>query len=168
MKKILVILLVCLAGCYNQKKAQRNFSRAAINYPEIPAQYCSNAFPVKEIIREGKDSITTDTLWVQGETVRDTIKKDSVIYITTTIQLPGKVITNNFYKTDTIVKENTAKLEACEIERRKVIALLETQTNKADKWQAIAKKRFWIIAGLSALLIFGLISTIKSKVYAAK
>lgn len=160
------LILIFLCGCYNYRKAANQFGRASISYPEIPAQYCSVAYPVKEKIIQGKDSIKTDTLFVGGgEIIFDTVyKKDSVFFYTTE-RLPGKVITNTIFKTDTIIRENKAALALCDIERGKAIRLLESKTAESDKWRRIAKKRFWIIVGMGLFIAIQIYGLLRNKIF---
>jgi hypothetical protein len=47
MKYILIILLLC--GCYSERKATQQFSRAAVAYPAIGANYCATTYPVHTV-----------------------------------------------------------------------------------------------------------------------
>lgn len=40
------LLIVLLSGCYSISKAKSQFSRAAVAYPELPADYCARTYPV--------------------------------------------------------------------------------------------------------------------------
>lgn len=151
MKYLIIILL--LASCYSQKKATEQFNKAALNYPEIPATFCANEFPVKDSVI--KDTvITTDTVLIQSGITEDTIivKVKDTLRVTIIRELPGKVITNTIHIRDTIIRENTAALKSCEIDKSKAIGLLVKKTDEAEKYKGQAKKRGLFMWGLLALI----------------
>src|SRR6185436_7499790 len=63
MKSISVILIILLAGCYTQKKAERDTSKALERYPEVVAKIARDSFPC---INTGADTtyITDDSMWL--------------------------------------------------------------------------------------------------------
>lgn len=151
---IAALVASLLQGCYTQQKAKNQFGKAAITYPEIPARYCATTYPAKEVLIKGKDSLLIDTIYTgTGEFITDTIVKNDTIFYHTVERLPGTVITKTIARVDTAYIENTAALALCDIERGKAIGLLDKKTIEADRWRAIAKKRFWIIVGLGLILM---------------
>lgn len=150
MKYLLLLILLC--GCYTERKAKEQFSKAAIAYPKIPAEFCANEFPVKDSIITDT-LLTTDTLYVEGLSDTIMIQDFDTVRITITKTLPAKIITNTVHIRDTIIRENTAALKSCEIDKSKTIDLLVKKTAEADKYKGQAKKRGWIMWGLIALLI---------------
>lgn len=159
-----LLLLILLSGCYTRQKATNQFSRAAVAYPELPAGYCARTYPPKDSLIKGDSVVTFDTIYTGGETVFDTVRVADTIRIVKTIQLPGTRIIERVYKTDTIVKINTAALDLCSIERGRALALAEDKTAEAAKWRALAKKRFWIITGMGAAMALGLFLALRRKV----
>lgn len=158
---IILFVLLFFSGCYSERKAKDQFSKAAIAYPAIPAEYCATAFPVKDSIIKGDSIISFDTLYIEGGIVTDTVIDKDTVRITTTKTLPAKIITNTVHIRDTLIQENTAKIKACEIDKNKMIGLLEKKTSESESWQAKAKKRgkiMWllilIIIGLGAWKIY--------------
>lgn len=154
------MLSLLLTGCgYPESKARSQFSRAAAAFPIIPAEYCAQTYPVKEKVITGKDSVRVDTLWADSSSttvVRDTIRfKDTVIIQTVKI-LPGKTIRETFIRTDTVYKENTAALDACNIALRSSVINLEKANAEWEKWMQRAKLRWWIIAALITVLGLGI------------
>src|SRR6188768_1720920 len=127
MKKWAFILLIGLASCYTEKKARNQFSKAAIAYPRLPADYCATTYPVKDSIITDT-LITTDTLYIEGQDLTDTIRLNDTVRITITKQLPGKIITNTIHVTDTIYRENTAATAACRIDNGNLTSLLVSVT----------------------------------------
>ena len=160
----LILFATFLGGCYSQRKAKTQFSRAAVAFPELPAQYCSTTYPVKEKVIKGADSLIFDTIYTDGETITETVYHLDTVFVYTKEILPGQVINRTQLRVDTIYQENTAALGLCSIERGKAISLLQDKTKEADKWRRIAKKRFWIIAGMGAVMLLGLLAMIRKKV----
>jgi len=156
---VLILIVLAFTSCYSERKAKSQFSRAAVAYPKLPAEYCAITYPIKDSII--KDTlITTDTVLVQGQDITDTIFGDT-IRITTVRYLPGKVITNTFHITDTIYQENTEAFKACQLDNSTIADLLRMKTKESDKYKGQSTKRGWIMWGL--LLLIALI--IGFKVY---
>lgn len=164
------LIIVLLSGCYSISKAKSQFSRAAVAYPELPADYCARTYPPRDTVVKGKDSIRVDTLWGAGETfiIRDTLKSRDTIWIKTVERLPGQVITRTVLRTDTVYQENRAALDLCSIERGRAIAISTEKTKEADKWRKIARKRFWVIAGMGLIIVFGLFGFLRKKITGLK
>ena len=152
--KYSLILLVLLCGCYSEKKAHNQFAKAAVAYPKIPAEYCANTFPVKDTILPGETISTFDTLYIEGENTRDTVMFqdfDTVrVFITKT--LPAKIITNTIHIRDTIIRENTAKVKACEISNDILLGLLNKKTADYDGLKHRKDIWMWIAIGLMAII----------------
>jgi len=160
MKKWAFILLVGLASCYTENKARQQFSKAAIAYPKLPADYCATTYPVKDsIIRD--TLLTTDTLVTPGQDLTDTITINDTVRITVTKTLPAKIITNTVRIRDTIYQTNTAEVSACKIDNSRLTALLVSVTADRDKYKAKANKRGWMFWGL----IFLVIGAIGTRIY---
>lgn len=161
---MLILSLSMLVGCYSPRKARTQFAKATVAYPEIAAEYCSKTYPVKDSFIRGVDSIRVDTLWgSEAVTVYDTIFSRDTVFIRITKQLPGITIREIYNRTDTINKENTAKSDAL------LIALKNAANNEAlviidrDKWRKIARKRFWIIAGMGAVMVLGVVAAVRKR-----
>ena len=161
---LIIILPTLIIGCYSKRKAQTQFAKAVAYDGSIPAKYCAQTFPVIEKIIKGKDSIIVDTLWGEGETITRTLieRVRDTVYITKYIQ--GNTIRETIVRTDTIVKENTAALAASRLELGKALTIATDKTNEATKWRKIARKRFWIIAGMGAAMALGIFAMIRRKV----
>ena len=158
------LLAILLSGCYSQRKAQNQFAKAVAYTPELAATYCALTFPIKEKIIKGKDSVIVDTLWGEGETITRTLveRVRDTVYITKYIQ--GNTIRETIVRTDTVVKENTAALAAARLELGKALTIATDKTNEATKWRKIAKKRFWVIAGMGAAMALGIFAMIRRKI----
>lgn len=133
------MIVGCLSSCLTTQKA-KDFLKEKDKLAEI----CAETYPVKEVYIKG-DSITVlDTLYV-GENLFDTLYytiKDTVTRVITKT-LPAKIITKTIHVTDTIVKENTARIEDFNIQLRNKD--IENGILKADRdnWKSKAKQRFW-------------------------
>lgn len=161
MKYLLFIICLLSFSCYNQKKAMQQFSRAATNYPAIPAQYCSTTFPVKETFIKGDSVIITDTLIQDGLISFDTLVSFDTITITKTITTPPTVITRTIHVTDTIKGESTAQLEVCQLERNTTLNLL-TESQENNK---VIQKRLNTRTGIMWSLILLVVALGAWKIY---
>lgn len=154
MTKYLFFVLL-LVGCYNHKKATVQHGRAVSTFPDIGADYCARVYPAKDSLIKGDSVVVTDTVEIEGKTIIDTVQitKGDTVQITKTIQLPGKVVNKTTTIRDTVVRVDNAKLDACQIERRKISDALQTEQARSDKYQKQARTRLWIIIGLMAAVI---------------
>lgn len=148
-KTIWIILISLLVGtmligamsCTNKiAKAKDTFD----NNKKEAAEYCAEKFPVKTEYIKGDSVLLLDTLYV-GENVFDTVTVETkdTVYRTITKTLPAKVINKTIRITDTIVKENTARIEDFNIQLRN--KEIENGILKADRdnWKVKAKQRLW-------------------------
>ena len=161
MKYIIIILLVFLSSCYTERKAREQFAKAAVAYPDIPAEYCATEFPVK-------DSLVTDTIYTTDTLesfdtlqVTDTVVSKDTVRIRITQTLPGKTITNTIRIKDTIFQRNTAAEKLCELERGKVINLLQAKTAEYDGMKK--KRNIWMIIAICSLAVNALFIYLKIK-----
>lgn len=151
----LLLILMALASCYS---ARKQFAKAVTHSPELAATYCAITYPIKEKIIAGETVTLTDTLW-STEFTTDTVVRNNTVYVTK--YLPGSTIRETVIRTDTIVKENTAAVEAERLNNKTLTGVLGDTTGERDKWRNIAKKRFWIIAGLGFAMALGIFLRIK-------
>lgn len=147
-----LLLLTLLSSCYTARVAKKDFAKASIAYPAIAAEYCAVTFPIKERVIQGKDSLRLDTIYSEGDTYYDTLysfRKDTV-YITR--YLPGKTIRETFYRVDTVYQQETAMLHALQLQVRDALTLSVANAKSSNEWKEKARKRFWTIVGLGALV----------------
>lgn len=79
MRHLLILaILVVISSCYTERKARDQFSKAAIAYPIIPAEYCADEYPAK--------AKTDSTQYKNSKAIIDTLnarleklKRDSLI-----------------------------------------------------------------------------------------
>ncbi len=158
----LAIACLLLTSCgYPYRKAQAQFGRAAATFPELPAGYCARVYPPKDSLIKGDTVTTYDTLWGEGHT--DTLysfHRDTVRLI---IYKPGQTIVQTVRVTDTLRVVNTAAVDACRIDNTRLVRLQAEDRLTADKWRAIARKRFWIILGLGAGIVLGIFLIVRKK-----
>ena len=116
-----VMIVGCLSSCLTTQKA-----KDYLKEKDKLAEICAETYPVKEVY--------IDTLYY---TIKDTVTR----VITKT--LPAKIITKTIHVTDTIVKENTARIEDFNIQLRN--KEIENGILKADRdnWKVKAKQRLW-------------------------
>lgn len=136
---VAVMIVGCLSSCLTTQKA-KDFLKEKDKLAEI----CAETYPVKEVFIKGDSVTVLDTLYV-GENLFDTLYytiKDTVTRVITKT-LPAKIITKTIHVTDTIVKENTARIEDFNIQLRN--KEIENGILKADRdnWKSKAKQRFW-------------------------
>lgn len=153
-----IAILLLFTGCYSANKARTQFAKAVTHSPELAATYCAITYPVKERVIQGRDSIRTDTLY-GTQYVTDTVRSKDTVYITKYFQ--GSTIRETIIRTDTILKENTAAVEAERLNNKTLTGVLGDTTGERDKWRKIAKKRFWIIAGLGFAMALGIFLKLK-------
>jgi len=161
---IAALIILAFTSCYSERKAKSQFSRAAVAYPKLPAEYCAITYPVRDsVIRD--TLMTVDTLYELGGDTFDTLVMFDTVRITHTIQLPGKIITNTFHITDTIYQVDQAALKACQLDNSTMMDLLSVKTKEADKYKGQSTKRGYIMWGLLLLIAlvigFNVYKTIK-------
>lgn len=89
-----------------EKKSVKKLAIIQSKYPELIAQNCSDKFPIKETI-EVRETITHDTLKSTDTLIKDTVINNEIIRY---VYLPGQTITKTIKKDSVIRLENTAKL----------------------------------------------------------
>ena len=106
MKYLLLLTTILLASCMTEKKSVKKLAIIQSKYPELIAQNCSDKFPIRETI-EVRETITHDTLKSTDTLIKDTVINNEIIRY---IYLPGQTITKTIKKDSVIRLENTAKL----------------------------------------------------------
>lgn len=148
-----LLLTLILVGCYNERKATQQFAKAAVAYPRIGAEYCSDKYPIKDsLIRD--TSYHFDTLYMAGK--NDTayyFAHDTLTRIIT--KIVPQIITKEIHIVDTIIKENTAAVRLCEIDKNNAIKLAVDQTKIANDFKAKAHKRGTIMWSIIAAIVIG-------------
>ena len=154
---------ILLAGCYNERKAQKQFVKAVGNYPKIASDYCGSQYPCVDSIVKGDSVVHWDSLWVQGDTVYlpttydlsdwqdKVIGHDTLIWYK--VCPPSKIITKTITITDTIKQTDKAALKSCEIDRSSLISQLNKKTIELDSFKKKAKTRGWVMWGLVVFII---------------
>jgi hypothetical protein len=106
MNKLLLLTTILLASCMTEKQSVKKLAIIQSKYPELIAQNCSDKFPIRETI-EVRETITHDTLKSTDTLIKDSIINNELIRY---VYLPGQTITKTIKKDSVIRLENTAKL----------------------------------------------------------
>lgn len=102
----LLLLTILFASCMTEKQSVKKLAIINSKYPEIIAKNCSDKFPIRESV-EVRETITHDTLKSTDTLIKDTVINNETIRY---IYLPGQTITKTIKKDSVIRLENTAKL----------------------------------------------------------
>lgn len=102
----LLLLTILFASCMTEKQSVKKLAIINSKYPELIAQNCSDKFPIRETI-EVRETITHDTLKSTDTLIKDTVINNEIIRY---VYLPGQTITKTIKKDSVIRLENTAKL----------------------------------------------------------
>jgi hypothetical protein len=106
MNKLLLLTTIFLASCMTEKQSVKKLAIIQSKYPELIAQNCADKFPIKETI-EVRVTITHDTLKSTDTLIKDTVINNEIIRY---VYLPGQTITKTIKKDSIIRLENTANL----------------------------------------------------------
>jgi len=106
MNKLLLLTTILLASCMTEKQSVKKLAIIQSKYPELIAQNCADKFPIKESI-EVRETITHDTLKSTDTLIKDSIINNELIRY---VYLPGQTITKTIKRDSVIRLENTAKL----------------------------------------------------------
>lgn len=148
-------------GCYSPNKARNQFAKAVTYDPALAATYCGITFPVKEKFIPGKDSIRVDTLWSDGEIITRTVVERIRDTVYTTRYIQGNTIRETIIRTDTVIKENTASVEAERLNNKALTGVLASKTTEADTLRKSRNKWRMIAIGLMVVLGLGIFLKIK-------
>lgn len=149
---ILVLLALCLTSCATLEKRISKAKVLAYEHPKEFAGFCSDAFPVKEKYIKGKDSLRIDTVTEEKIVKVPVIIKGDTIYVDAKCP-QSKVVTNTVYRTDTLVKENTAKITALEYSKSKIDTELTITKDKLTEAKKSANTRLWILIGMAGAIV---------------
>lgn len=154
MKILIILCLVLLTGCYNQRKATVQHGKAVATFPIIGADYCARTYPARDSLIKGDTVLNFDTIYVAGETYLDTVRIGDTIRITRTVQLPGTIIKERYYIHDTVIKVNTAAVDQCAILRDQAINIATDKTKEAAKLKKSSNK--WRMIAIGLMIVVGL------------
>lgn len=155
---ILALLLFAgmAGGCFTEKKAARLHDKIGDRHPVVPAKYCADKYKTDTVTVSGESVITFDTIYVD---YIDTVEIGIELPLDTTGRLfppikkcKDRIITKTVVRTDTIYRENIARVDQYKIERDNAVKKLTEATEDLKKARTTNKIRFWIIIALGALL----------------
>jgi len=135
-----------VTSCTTERKAIKFLNK----HPLVAADYCASKYPVVPTYIKGKDSIIEKTVEVKGDSIPcPPNEKGEVVKV----KCPdAKLVYQNVYRTDTITKENTAKLSALQLrynDLEKLYAIQYELLTDARKWRV----RFFSFAGLVVVYV---------------
>lgn len=170
MKRILLLPLILIIGCYSPKKAEKQLDKAKDKYPALVAQKTSNWFPCKEVEIKTDSSAykkwlaSLDSLFNKGEDtvhVIDTFEiisqectkyKNQIVAISS--QLSKAKQTIGLIRSRVIlapaVHDTVIKLDSTQI----VILTEKINTLEKEKGKQEKKHGFWFKFGISFLVAF--------------
>lgn len=196
MSRLLIIAVVLFFGCSpirTAEKARGELAKISVKYPEIPAKYCADKYPVvaktdssgylasKKAIDSLISAIAADSVLSRTDLERtleeirrlqealkpqpnpDCDSLTDAIYRyaaaqsarANRLEIANKALISAARDLrpvhDTIV--NTAQYDVCQINLGYAVINQTRAQAEADKWRAIARKRFWIIVGLSSGIV---------------
>jgi len=105
MKKILLTTIL-FASCLTEKKSVKQLALIQNKFPTLIAQNCADKFPIKESV-EIREVVTYDTIKSIDTLIKDSVINNEVIRF---VYLPGNTITKTIKKDSVIRLENTSKL----------------------------------------------------------
>lgn len=145
----LLLSMGMLQSCTTERKALNYLQK----HPEVGAVYCNDKHPVKEVFIKGKDSVIEKTVTVKGDSVDCPPQIKGKDTIRVKVKCPDqKVIYQNVYRTDTLVKENTAKSAILGNELDKVNKSYLEEKILREKAEKEARTRLWYLIGLMAIV----------------
>ncbi|WP_309924666.1 hypothetical protein [Arcicella sp. BE51] len=155
---ILSFTIFSLIGCISEKKQRFKAEQFYREHPEELAQNCAEKFPVMTKFIQGVTITKRDTIFQKGKVldcppVFDTITKQS--FIPKVICPEERIIYKTEYRTDTVINENTAKVEQYRLLNDKTAKELAISQNNEMLANKKAKQRFWMLIGLLAVIVLG-------------
>lgn len=148
MKKYLIYFIIVfgVTSCTTERKAIKFLDK----HPLVAADYCAGKYPVVPTYIKGKDSVIEKTVTVKGDSIPcPPNEKGEVVKV----KCPdAKVITRDVYRTDTITKENTAKLGALQIRYNDLDKQHAIQGGKLIREEKSANSWMWRFIGLAGIV----------------
>lgn len=154
-----LIMISALYACNPAKKAT-DYMRA---HPEVNAPVCADQFPVKDSLIKGDTVYRTDTLET-FEVLYDTVLAEPNGAVDTVRITKTKIITNTRTITDTVIRENTARVS--QLNNSLVVAntLVAAKNAEIEEWKKdysdmkASRNKFrlwfWIACGAIGMFAF--------------
>ena len=130
---ISICLLALLCSCATQKtKTDRAINALRSNQAQL-ASLCAEQFPIKERVIVGKEIIKVDTIQLAGIEIPCPDSPDQKPVF---VRCPDvKKITKTIFKTDTIERENTARIVSISNRLYQMEIQLKETENLRDKYK---------------------------------
>lgn len=149
---LITLLALTLTGCAGYRKQQQRAERFYQKYPSQLAGLCAQAFPIKQELKPGRDTILqTDTLQLAVNCPPSA--KDTVVF--TRYLQKIKLRVDTLYHTRTAVEDSL---------RTQVLVLAQTQTAIEQQKEAMKLKSrglLWLSIGLGGIVLFLMIVLVK-------
>lgn len=146
----LLALLLCLSGCYTQRRAERQVYKAHLRYRQVTAQYCNAVFdPVVHVVdsyiyRPGAAIFHTDTVAINCDSVVAMAPLQPIV------KLPCPPCAS---RTDTVYR-----MVRTQVENRARIALLEQERSGLQQELAKSRAKYkMLLWPLTALAVYTLL-----------
>ncbi len=150
MKRLIILMLAALtlSSCLTQRKREDITYRYLREHPVTLAELCAATYPIREtVIRGHTVQLPANTIW---------LKPDSVPCPDGTMVYPDPVpcdCPGGTIRVDTVVRENTAGLDALAIRNMDLKVSLSSVEAQAGIYKRQSIRKTWWIAGLSALCL---------------
>lgn len=139
-----------LSGCGTKHKI-RKAQAVAMEYPSEFSGFCAKAFPVIPTYIKGKDSIINREVVLKGDSIPC---PPNEIGRTVYVKCPDqKVLYRDIWRTDTIVKESTARLDSLNRILTSTMAELRDCKQSDSKHTKQAQTRLFYVISLLILFI---------------
>lgn len=152
--KLLIILAIFLAGCMTPKKVTRYLN----NHGFEAAQYCAISFPVRDstIYVPGEKIIRTDTSYVPGDSIPCPAIEPGQPP-TKVMCPPAQIVTKTItqHDTTTVIRENTAKTAAFQIQVTQLTSRADAAENGRSNWRKWALWTWGILIVAGGLYFWG-------------
>lgn len=152
---LLTLLILTTASCVSVKKQRSRAHEFFREHPEELAALCADRFPPSIEYKPGIPIIKHDTVTVPGDSIPcpEVINPDTGQKETPMVKCPDcKSVTEYQTRTDTVFVANTAREEQFRLRSDRLQAERDLAILKEEEAIAKAKKRFWYIIGLIALI----------------
>lgn len=161
---IFFLLIIALAACNTVSKQQRKAETFYNAHPEKLLKQCGEKVPPDTIFKSGEVITKTDTTFIKGDSVACppvVNEKGETVYVK--VKCPdSKIIHDSIFKTDTIIKVNTALVDYYRFQNDSLNRALIQSNTQRDDAEETAKNRLWIAIALAVALGAGVILKIKN------
>lgn len=152
---LILALLIATASCVSVKKQRTRAHEFFREHPEELAELCADRFPPSIEYKPGVPIIQRDTVTVPGDSIPcpEVINPDTGQKETPKVKCPDcKSVIEYQTRTDTVFVANTAREEQLRLKADRLQAERDLAILREEDATAKAKKRFWTIVAIIALI----------------